>query len=278
MKLTVGSHPDLPFPFSNGPEDPPDPPKGLAEPLRLATERHEQGLLDLAALVSHWIGRSRFTFNQLVAICAWGIGEEMMDKTVLHRIKRGSHARGPSIKHLDALAAGNRAIWLWQTSGERGAWAELGPHSSWGVKSEWLDGAIWLPKADAADQPLDFADFAEVLAGYGDLPYLTTTSLSQAGARKLSQALPDLLNALAIDRAWEPREAIGHLLAAYPVTDPARQRRLKQVLYDGALLSREEMEGELHALAEMIRQLRELRQYGPADLQRELTTGIRPPA
>lgn len=74
MKVTAGAHPDLPYPFSNGPEPPPDPPRGLDQPLRLASERHEQGVAALAALLNYWLGRSGMSHDQLVAIAAWGLG------------------------------------------------------------------------------------------------------------------------------------------------------------------------------------------------------------
>lgn len=280
MKLTVGSHPDLPFPFTNGPEEPPEPVRGLAEPLRHASERHEDGVRTLAALLNSWLGRSGLSHDQLVAICAWGLNERgVIDSAVISRVRNGKQARGASWKHLDALAAANRAVWLWQTRGQQGAWAELGPQGGWGVRPEWLDDACWLPNPEHEDQPLAFRDFAEVLAGYMDLPYLSTPALSPADARRISDALGHLLEATIAERGWGPREGVRRLLEAYPVEDQARQRRLRGVIVGDASLNREELEAELHAIAEMIRAVRGLRpgSYGPAELRAELSSAPRLP-
>lgn len=277
MKLTVGHHPDLPYPYSNGPEDPPGQIKGRTEPLRLATERYEQGVQALAALVNHWLGSSGLSHAQMIAIASWGLGENgVLDETVLSRIRNARQARGAGLKHLDALSGANRAIWLWQTKGQSGAWAELGPHVGWGIKDQWLTDASWLPHPERPDQPLIFADLADVLAGYLEVPYLGTASLSPAEARRMSDALAHLLEDLIADRGWGPREGVRQLLEAYPVPDAARQRRLRAVIVGDTTLSRQELESELAALAETIRVVRELRHYGPADLTAELRSGRRP--
>lgn len=277
MKVTAGAHPDLPFPFSNGPEQPPPSPQGLPEPLRLATERHEQGVDAMAALVNAWLGRGNLSHDQLSTIAAWGLGERLLDKSVVSRIRNRNQERGVSWRHIDALAAANYAIWLWQTKGPDAARAELGPHSSWGFQDRWLNEAAWMPRVDDESQPLGFTDLCSLLAGYLDLPYLATAQLSPGDARKLSRALIELLEGLIADRSWVPRKAIHQLLEAYPVTDQARRRRLKSVIVGDETLSPAELESELHAIAEMIRATRGLKpgSYGPAELQRELSSGVR---
>jgi hypothetical protein len=278
MKVTAGTHPDLPYPFSNGPEAPSPPPKGLNQPLRLASERHEQGVTALASLLNYWLGRSGMSHEQLVALASWGLGETgMLDATVISRVRNGRQTRGASLRHLDAMAAANRAIWLWQTQGQNGAWKELGPHHGWSVRDEWLEDAIWLPHPDHETEPLSFADFASVLAGHMELPYLAQTLLSPGDAARLSDGLAHLLEDLIADRGWGPREGIRQLLDAYPANDTARQRRLRGVIVGEVHLGREELEAELYALAEMIRVVRKLKPggYGPAQLQQELLTGRR---
>lgn len=273
MKVTAGAHPDFPMPFTNGPEEPPEPIRGRHEPLRLATERHEHGTEHLAAMLNHWLGRSGLSHDQLVAIAAWALGERgLLDSTVLSRIRNSRQVRGASWRHVDALAAANEAIWAWQTGGERKAWAQYGPHSGWGIRDQWLSDACWLEDPDHPGQPLRFSRTMEVLAGYLDLPYLSVTSLSPAEARRLSDGLSTLLEELIVERGWGPKRGSDELIAAYPVEDRARQRRLKALIVGDTSLSREELEAELHAIAEMIRVVRGLKQgsYGPEQLRAEL--------
>lgn len=280
MKITAGAHPDLSMPFSAGPEEPPPPIRGRSEPLRIATERHEQGTEHLAAMLNHWLGRSGLSHDQLVAIAAWGLGEQgMLDSTVISRIRNGRQVRGANWRHIDALAAANEAIWLWQTGGERKAWAKLGPHSGWGVRDQWLNDACWLEHPEHPGQPLRFADMAEVIAGHLDLPYLSAASLSPAEAKRLSDGLAALMDELIAERGWGPRRGSEELIEAYPVEDKARQRRLKALIVGDITLTREELEGELHAIAEMIRVVRGLSigSYGPEQLRAELRSD-RPPA
>lgn len=255
------------------------PVKPAGGPVRLVTERYEQGVQALAALLNYWLGRSNMSHDQLVAIAGWGIGEAgVIDKAAVSRIRNANQARGAGLKHLDALAAANKAIWLWQTHGERGAWAQLGPHSSWRIRDKWLEDAVWLPRVDETSQPLALGDFANVLAGYEDLPYLMTPNLSPGDAAKINAGLGELLERLAVDQGWGPKTAAQELIAAYPVQDQVRQRRLKAVINGDVQLSVEELETELHALAEMIRVVRELKagSYGPAELQAELRSAHRP--
>lgn len=279
MKISVGSHPDLPFPFSNGPEPPTEQVRGLPEPPPLASIRYAHGRDNLAALMNHWFGRSGLSHRQLIAIADWGMGEtKTIDNTAISRIRNGLQPRAAGIKHLDALACANRAIWIWQTQGERAAWAQLGPNSSWGIENRTLDGAIWLPDPDKETQPLGLAGFVDLIAGYSDLPYLTTSDFSPSVARQVSDALAHLLEEVIADQGWGPRAGIKQLLAAYPVTDQARQRRLRELILGDRAFSRDELEAELAALATMVATIRELKpeDYGPAELLQELKSGRRP--
>lgn len=277
MKVTAGAHPDLPYPFINGPEEPVLVLRGRAEPLRPASERYEHGVQHLAALMNHWLGRSDLSHDQLCCMANWGLNEHStLIASTISRIRNGQQARGAGIKHLDAMAAANYAIWLWQRHGQSEAWADLGPHSSWGVDEESLNRAIWLPSASNPMQPLTFPELAMVLAGQLELDYLATTSLSPGSARKASDQLTVLLDRLISQRGWGPREGIQQLLLAYPIDDKARQRRLQRLIVGDIQLNRDELESELHALAEMIRVVRQLKpgSYGPAELQVELLSDL----
>lgn len=238
----------------------------------LASERHERGVQALAALLNHWLGRSNLSHDQLIAISSWGMGESSpLHKAVISRSKNGRQARGMGLAHLDALAAANHAIWRWQQDPQQ-ALQELGPFSTWKVDEQWLQRAVWLPQVEDPQKPLAFRDLAEVLAGHLELPYLV---ISHGHPERMGKQVGELLEQLIAERGWGPREAREKLLAAYPVTDLARQRRLKAVIVGEAELSADELEGELYALAEMIRTVRGVRRYGPADLQAELLSGVR---
>lgn len=279
MKVTAGAHPDLPMPFTNGPEPPAEPVRGLAEPLRLATERHDEGRKALASMVGHWLVSSGLSLEQLSLIAAWGLNERgIMDKSILSRIRTGAKTRGASLAQIDALSAANQAIWLWQVRGQDKAWARLGPHSGWGVRDEWLDNASWLAHPDHPNEPLEFADMAEVMVGYLDLPYVGPPPLSAADARVASDQLARLLDRLCAERGWGAMAGVRNLMAGYPVSDRGRQQRMRRVIVGEQLLSGDELASELHALAEMVRAVRQLKpgEYGPRELQAELMSGGRP--
>jgi hypothetical protein len=275
MNKTFGLHPDLPHPFANAPMPVVEPISGLIERSRPATERHERGVLALAALINHWLGRSGLSHDQLCSLASWGLGEAgIIDSAVISRVRNGRQTKGASFKHLDALSAANQAIWLWQVRGQTEAWAKLGPHTGWGVREEWLATACWLPHPDDSE-PLNFGDWAELLAGYLELPYLSTTDLSPAEARHASDALAALLEDIASQNGWGPRQAVQQLLERYPVTDRARQQRFRALIVGDSIWGRDELESELQAVAELIRRVRELDRYGPEDLQRELLSARR---
>jgi len=277
MKLTIGSHPDVPHPFSNGPEEPTPSPRGLPASPRLASQQLVQGYLTFGALVSYWRGRSSLSGSQMAAIAAWGLGERgWLDSGRISRIENARQARGCSLKELLAFDAANQAIWTWQVQGQQAAWARFGPHTVWGLRDEWLSESIWLPAPDQPAEALEFADFAEVLVGRLELPYLGSVALGDADADTMSARLSDLLNGLLTASGLGPREGLKTLLAAYPTRDADRQSRLMAVVMGSGTLAREELEAELYALAETIRQLRDLGPgaYGPGDLARELSAGL----
>lgn len=270
MKFSIGIHPDLPYPFSNAPESDEKP---LDSPMvfQPATERHERGIAALGALLNHWLGRSGLSHEQVCQLASWGLGEAaIIDGAVISRVRNGRQQRGASWRHLDALAAANTAIWLWQACGQHEAWKQLGPHGGWGVRDEWLNTSYWLPHPENSGQPLRFHDFADVVAGYLELPYLLSSELSPAEARHASDALAALLEGIAAHSGWGPREAVQRLLALYPVADRARQQRLRALIVGDANWSRDELEAELQAVAELIRQVRGVDRYGPGELQQEL--------
>lgn len=185
--------------------------------------------------------------------------------------------RGAGLRHLDAFSEGNRAIWTWHTAGPEAAIKQFGPHSTWKVKPEWVDAAIWLPKADDPTMPLDLGDLAMLLMDRLDLPYLGPQLLSPAKLQRMGQRVAELLDDEAAAQGWGPREAVSRFLAAYPSRDPVRQRKLRDLVTGASELTSTELEMETAALAEMFRSIRDLESYTPADLQQELMSVRRRP-
>jgi len=244
-----------------------------------ASERTARGVQALATLMNYWL--AKVSHDKLAAILKWGWGENTgMDGGALSRIRNGLQSRGAGLRHLDAFAQGNRAIWTWHTAGREAAIKEFGPHSIWKVKAgpltaETIDDAIWLPKADDPTTPLDLGDLAMLLMDRLTLPYLGPQLLSPAKLHRMSQRLCELLDEEAAEQGWGPREATARFAAAYPSKDPARQRLLRDLVTGAGELTTSEMELEMAALAEMFRAIRGLDSYSPADLQAELSSDRR---
>jgi hypothetical protein len=236
--------------------------------------RQERGVQQLAAAVTYWLAHN-LSQDKMAALLHWAYGEKSgFDGGTFSRIKNAKQSRGAGLRHLDALAETNRAIWTWQTQGEREAIREFGLYSEHGVRPEWVADTIWLPKPYDETQPLDLGDFANLVMGRLELPYVGG-HLTQSQARRANERLIDLLDDLAADKGWGPREALREFLAAYPAaTNNVRQARLKELLM-GEPLSHKELESELAALAEMVRQVRGLETFTPAQLQAELLSDRR---
>jgi hypothetical protein len=231
--------------------------------------RYERGVANLAALMNYWLGRSTLSHSDLDAIASWGLGERsMLDGGLISRIRNGKQSRGAGLRHLDGLAMANYALWLWHVHGPEVAIKRLGPHSGWGLSPEVLNDAQWLPCADDEAQPLDLGDLALLLVGRLELPYLAG-QVSAGQAKRMNDRLAEVLDDLVAEQGWSPREAALQFAKAYPSTDPPRQRRLRELLL-GEAFTQAELEMELAALSEMIRRIRGLDQYGPAELQSEL--------
>jgi len=242
--------------------------------LPTATERTSKGVQALAALMNFWLAPS--SHDKLAAILKWGWGEKTgLDGGSLSRIRNANQVRGAGLRHLDAFAEGNRAIWTWHTAGPDAAIREFGLYGAWKIKPEWLDEAIWLPKADDPTQPLDLGDLAMLLMARLELPYLGPQMLSPAKLQRMGQRLSELIEDEAAEHGWGPREAVARFTAAYPSRDPLRQRKLRDLVTGAGEFTTAELEMETAALAEMIRTIRGVDSYSPADLQAELLSARR---
>ena len=231
--------------------------------------RQERGVQQLAAMMRFWLAHG-LSQDKMASLVHWAYGETSgFDGGSFSRIKNAKLSRGAGLRHLDALAETNRAIFTWQTQGEREAIRQFGLYTEHGVRPEWVADTIWLPKPHDETHPLDLGDLANLLMGRLELPYIGG-QLSQGQARRANERLVDLLDDLAAQRGWGPREALQEFLAAYPgATTRTRQFRLKELLM-GEELSQRELEAEMAALAEMIGQIRGLPTFTPAQLQAEL--------
>jgi len=230
---------------------------------------YERGVANLAALMNYWLGRSGLSHSDLDAIASWGMGERaMLDGGLISRVRNGKQSRGAGLRHLDALSQANYALWLWHVHGPETAIKRLGPHSGWGITPELLDGAQWLPCADDEAQPLDLGDLALLLVGRLELPYLAG-QVSAGQAKRMNDRLGEVLDELVAEHGWSPREAWQQFSEAYPATDTPRRERLRDLVM-GEPFTQSELEMEMAALAEMIRRIRGLEAYGPAELQSEL--------
>lgn len=234
------------------------------------TLRHEQGRSHLASLLNYWLRKADLSHEQLSRIADWGLGEAgCISPSQISHLRNRNVARGASARNLDGLAGANRALWLWQEKGEDRAIRLLGPYHSWRVEPEWLDRGYWLPAEDDPVQPLEFADFALIDAGHLKLDYLGGQLLSPTESMVVSIKLTDLLNSLG--GSGSAMEQIQRVQAAYPLTDPTRRERLRDLMLGGQW-SREELEQELYALAILVATLRGVppASYGPAELHAEL--------
>lgn len=242
---------------------------------RPASERHEQGRSHLAGLLNYWLRQGQLSHDQLGAIADWGLGESgWLIASQISHIKGSRLTRGLPAKACDAMAAANRAIWLWHERGPAAAIKELGPHSSWNVTEEQVERAIWLP-SEERQGPLDFCDFARLSAGWLRLGYLGTMALTDYEASDLSERLSDLLNTLVAGTT--PAAALQRILEAYPITDDqARAEGVRDLLLGGHW-SRERLEAELYAMAVTVATLRgvPLSSYGPIELHAELARNRR---
>ena len=221
--------------------------------------------------LSYWVARSQRTTRQMAAIASWGMGERSpLSHSILSRII--NRKIGVSVPVLVSMEAMNRAIWLWSAKGREAAWAELGPHSAWDIRDEWLDESIWLPVPDDEQHPLELGDFVEVLVGRLELPYLGNRLLPPGDHRRLVKSLSPLLDLTIAASGLSPMEGVRRLLAAYPAGDEHRRERFRGVILGETQLTREELQAELLAIAEAVRVLRglSLGSYGAAELLAEL--------
>jgi hypothetical protein len=235
-------------------------------------DRQAKGAAHLGALIRYWMKRSDLAQEPFALVLDWGLGERCtLHSSGISRISRAQQPRGAGLKHLDALAQGNEVIWCWHVQGKDAALKRFGPFSGWGVREEWIERAVWMPRPDDNREPLDLGDLAMVTAGRMVLPYLD----QEGHAQRLTEGLLELVDGISRERGWSARETARQLVEAYPSGEGKRQQWLKELLLGDVQLEGDGLESELASLAEMVRRIRGLVVYGPEELEGELLSGDR---
>jgi hypothetical protein len=241
------------------------------------TLRMDRGRSDLAQLLTYWLRTSGLAARNLELLTDWAVGERgWLANDKITRIRQAEQQRGAGLRQLVAMGEVNQALHLADTQGVAAAVQRYGPFTKWGVKESWLEGRRWLPADDDPSQPLLYEDFACVMVGQLQLPYLAGGALPSAPPDRLSVALSDLLNAAMTDRGLNARDGIRELLAAYPTNERSRRSQLQDLILGATSWDRDEIEAELCAVAEALRVMRRLPVggYGPGHLAQELSEAL----
>jgi hypothetical protein len=249
-----------------------------SHPLTLQMDR---GRSALAQLLTYWLRTSGLAARNLELLTDWAVGERgWLGNDKITRIRQAEQQRGAGLRQLVAMGEVNQALHLVDTKGVPAAVARYGPFSGWGVKPEWLEGRRWLPADDDPAQPLLFEDFACVMTGQLQLPYLAGAALPPAPPDRLSVALSDLLNEAMTQRGLNARDGLRELMAAYSAKERGRRSQLQDLILGATSWDRDQIEAELCAVAEALRLMRGLPvgAYGPGHLAQELSAALPPSA
>lgn len=249
-------------------------PPPITHPLTL---QMETGRRQLAQLMTYWLRTSGLAARNLELVTDWAVGQSgWLANDKITRIRQAEQQRGAGLRQLVAMGEANQALHLADTQGMAAAVQRYGAFSKWGVKEAWLQGRRWLPADDDPTQPLLFEDFACVMVGQLQLPYLAGAALPPAPPDRLSLALSDLLNAAIVARGLTPRDGLRELLEGYPARERTRQAQLQDLVLGTADWPRDQIEAELCAVAESLRVMRGLPvgAYGPGRLAQELSEAL----
>ena len=237
----------------------------------LPSRRRERGIAHAASAINYWLARSEMSAEILSAISSWGLGEKsgLISSNISHL--RNARVSRLNLTVLEGLSAANLAIWRWHTQGAEDSLRALGPLSTWQVRPEWLNRAIWLHHPDDSTDPLQFADWAELFAGILTLDYV---GLSLAPSEDLSPALAQLLGQLTAS-AGTIMDGLEAIKQAYPVNDRDRVNLLLDVVTGRRNYTRDELETELASLALTVSRLQgeEDGSLSPEGLHALLSTG-----
>jgi hypothetical protein len=218
----------------------------------LPSRRRERGSAHAASCLNYWLAKSEMSAEALAVIASWGLGEKsgLMSSNVSHL--RNARITRLNLKLIDGLAGANLAIWRWHVQGADACLQSYGPLSTWEIRPEWLNRAIWLHHPDDESDPLKFADWAEIFAGYLTLDYV---GLALAPTENLSPALAQLLGELTAG-AGTIMEGLRAVERAYPVTDRERVDLLLDVVTGRRDYTRDQLESEIGSLAITVSRLR----------------------
>jgi hypothetical protein len=218
----------------------------------LPSRRRERGSAHAASCLNYWLAKSEMSAEALAAIASWGLGEKsgLMSSNVSHL--RNARITRLNLKLIDGIAGANLAIWRWHVQGADACLQAFGPLSTWEIRPEWLNRAIWLHHPDDESDPLQFADWCEIFAGYLTLDYV---GLALAPTENLSPAIAQLLGELTAG-AGTIMDGLRAVERAYPVTDRERVDLLLDVVTGRRDYTRDQLESEIATLAITVSRLR----------------------
>lgn len=239
--------------------------------------RHAMGRAAMAQAIAYWTTRSGLSYQQFQSLGDWASGEKRL--LIGSQLARMRHAgvRSPHMSVFEGLYLTNQALANWQHDSTE-ALRTYGPLSAYSnLSPEALDGAFFLYRPDAPSEPLTFCDWINLFTGRLELPYIDSVVLNERDTAKLVEELATLVNDVIAELGLGPRDGIARFMDAYPVKDPGRRQRLKELVLFGTGMDPAEMEDEMAAVAETIRSLRNLPpdSFGPTQLYSELTSGRR---
>lgn len=240
---------------------------------RTANRCHELGREHFASLIVYWLQKSNLSLRNFCLIANWAVRENWLSSGILSHITSGRD-RKVSMRCIHAFSVVNELFWLWSLEDKNAARDRFGNPEDASISKFMLDNAIWLPRPSREFLPMEIGDFAEVLCGKIELSYIGV-HLSPKEGTYMSEEIREILKKATAEMSNE--EAIKKLTTLYPVKEERRKSIIKKLMLDSFELSTEEMEAELPWLAQVVGNMRGLRDYSAAELRADLLTRrIRP--
>lgn len=217
-------------------------------------ERYAAARQHTAAAVEFWLRRSSLTHAKASALSGWVCGGDTCLQTSQLSFLRNAKAAFPQFKLMEGLATATEACWRWKTQGPeacRKLWGPMPRQLSPAV----MDGTVflWHPDHPEGTEPLRFADWCELFAGYLRLPYVDAEDrITAANAQQVSDQIGRYLEQWLLASGLGLRGGFAELVRLYPDTDPRRIEKLRQVVSGLASFDADELEDGRLALSELL--------------------------